>query len=41
VSDVDVSDVHMSDTAGFVGLGRIVIKKLSTGFFASSMRHIV
>jgi hypothetical protein len=25
-------DVQMSDTAGFVGLGRIVNKKMSTGF---------
>jgi len=34
-------DVQMSETAGFVGLGRIVNKKMSTGFFASSKRHIV
>jgi len=26
-------DVHMSDTAGFVGQGRIVNKKMCTGFF--------
>jgi hypothetical protein len=34
-------DVHMSDTAGFVGLGRIVNKKISVGFFASNKRHVV